>query len=138
MENASKALIIAGAILLAILLITLGIVVYNQAAGVINNNPMSDVEAQQFNQKFLQYDGEQRGVTVRSLIQTVLSNNMSADDVDRQVEIDGDVTLSETGTSAETATQGIATGATYQVTCHYSKSGGDQGLINRITIERVN
>ena len=55
MENASKALIIAGAILLAILLITLGILVYNQAAGVINSNAMSDVEIQQFNQKFLQY-----------------------------------------------------------------------------------
>ena len=31
MENASKALIIAGAILLSILLISLGLIVYNQA-----------------------------------------------------------------------------------------------------------
>ena len=31
MENASKALIIAGAILLAILIISLGLIVYNQA-----------------------------------------------------------------------------------------------------------
>ena len=31
MENASKALIIAGAILLAILLISLGIMIFNQA-----------------------------------------------------------------------------------------------------------
>ena len=37
MENASKALIIAGAILLAILLISLGIMIYNQAQNTVNN-----------------------------------------------------------------------------------------------------
>ena len=52
MENASKALIIAGAILLAILIISLGIMIYNQASGVVNNNAMSEVEIQSFNQKF--------------------------------------------------------------------------------------
>ena len=52
MENASKALIIAGAILLAILIISLGILIYNQASGVVNNNAMSEVETQNFNQKF--------------------------------------------------------------------------------------
>ena len=44
MENASKALIIAGAILLAILIISLGIMIYNQASGVVNNNAMSEVD----------------------------------------------------------------------------------------------
>ena len=36
MENASKALIIAGAILLAILLISLGIMIFNQAQDTVN------------------------------------------------------------------------------------------------------
>ena len=135
MENASKALIIAGAILLAILLITLGILVYNQAAGVINSNAMSDVEIQQFNQKFLQYEGDrQRGVTVRSLIQTVLANNMSADDADRKIEIVGDVELGEDDASAEAATSSVNTGGTYTITCLYSEDGGDAGLINQIQI----
>ena len=135
MENASKALIIAGAILLAILLITLGILIYNQAAGVINNNAMSDVEIQQFNQKFLQYEGDrQRGVTVRSLIQTVLANNMSADDADRKIEIQGAVELGEDDTSAEEATAMVKTGGTYTITCLYSEEGGDAGLINEINI----
>ena len=44
MENASKALIIAGAILLAILIISLGIVIYNQAAGVVNTDQLNSVE----------------------------------------------------------------------------------------------
>ena len=34
MENASKALIIAGAILLAILIISLGIMIYQQASSI--------------------------------------------------------------------------------------------------------
>ena len=55
MENASKALIIAGAILLAILLISLGIMIYTQASGVVNNNAMSEVEISSFNKKFTQY-----------------------------------------------------------------------------------
>ena len=38
MENASKALIIAGAILLAILLISLGIMVFTQAQDVTKNS----------------------------------------------------------------------------------------------------
>ena len=68
MENASKALIIAGAILLAILIISLGILIYNQASGVVNNNAMSEVETQNFNQKFTQYEGNSvRGTTVRAL-----------------------------------------------------------------------
>ena len=69
MENASKALIIAGAILLAILIISLGILIYNQAAGIVNSNSMSDVEITQFNAQFTQYQGTQSGTSVRALLQ---------------------------------------------------------------------
>ena len=48
MENASKALIIAGAILLAILLITLGIYIFQQAQSTVNNSGMSQAEIQTF------------------------------------------------------------------------------------------
>ena len=40
MENASKALIIAGAILLSILLISLGIMIFNNASNVANGQQM--------------------------------------------------------------------------------------------------
>jgi hypothetical protein len=78
MENASKALIIAGAILLAILLISLGIMIYNQAANAISNSGMSDAELTAFNQKFTKYEGKQKGSTIRTLVQEVMSNNNSA------------------------------------------------------------
>ena len=47
MENASKALIIAGAILLSILLITLGIMIFGQAQDTVNNSGMSQAEIEQ-------------------------------------------------------------------------------------------
>lgn len=143
MENASKALIIAGAILLAILIISLGILIYNQAAGVVNNNAMSEVEAQNFNQKFTQYEGNSvRGSTVRALYQAVLSNNNSQDSDDRKVEI---ATTGFTGTTnipkalaknVKTLPDmsGVNTGSSYSVTCNYSDKGANKGLVNKITI----
>lgn len=56
MENASKALIIAGAILLAILLITLGIFVFTQAQDTLGSINLSEQEVLAFNNKFLAYE----------------------------------------------------------------------------------
>ena len=65
MENASKALIIAGAILLSILLISLGIVIFNQAKDVVSGSGMTQAEQQSFNAKFTQYQGTQKGSAIR-------------------------------------------------------------------------
>ena len=75
MENASKALIIAGAILLAILLISLGIMIFNQAQDTVSNSGMSEAEITAFNNKFLKYEGNQKGTMVKAMVQEVLANN---------------------------------------------------------------
>ena len=124
MENASKALIIAGAILLAILIISLGILIYNQASGVVGNNTMSEVDIQTFNQKFTQYVGEQRGSAVRSLIQQVQASNAAEGNEQRQVTIN--VGLDD-----------IETGEIYDVEItedDYAQDGPNQGLITNITV----
>lgn len=78
MENATKALLIAAAVLIAILIISLGIVIYNQASETVNSVNMSSQEVQAFNDQFLKYDGTgKRGTEVNALIKTVLNNNMS-------------------------------------------------------------
>ncbi len=88
MENASKALIIAGAILLSILIISLGIMIYNQAAGVVNNNAMSDAEKTTFNAKFEQYAGTAvKGAQVRSLCQAVITSNSDENNDERQIKL---------------------------------------------------
>ena len=79
MENASKALIIAGAILLSILLISLGIMVYNNAKGTVNNANLDSETAQAFNTKFTQYGGKQRGTALNALIDTVIANNAKSE-----------------------------------------------------------
>ena len=137
MENASKALIIAGAILLAILIISLGIMIYNQAAGVVNNNSMSEVEIQEFNQKFTQYEGTRvRGATVNSMLQSVLANNTSQDDNQRKISVNGSagITMGENDTTLPQTRAN--TGAIYSVTCNYG-TGARAGLVVSITINNT-
>ena len=134
MENASKALIIAGAILLAILIISLGIMIYNQAAGVVNNNSMTEVEVTTFNQKFEQYLGEHvRGANVNSLINAVNTNNMSTDDGTKQVKLVGNNGTSiQTNDDKITYKKNMKTGSTYIVKVEAYTKGG---LISNISIE---
>ena len=141
MENASKALIIAGAILLAILIISLGILIYNQAAGIANGNAMSEVEITQFNTQFTQYEGKQSGTTVRSLLQKVISSNLNQDSANKQVTVDlvdGGTTkpIIQTNTTAVPSNQ-ITTGTNYTVSFTYGSSGSaNAGLITKISITK--
>ena len=77
MENASKALIIAGAILISIVLIAVGVMVVNGANGAIDTavGQMSDSEKTIFNQKFESYEGNQKGSSVKSLLSAIEANN---------------------------------------------------------------
>ena len=149
MENASKALIIAGAILLAILIISLGILIYNQASSVVQDNAMSTVEIQQFNQQFTQYEGTSvRGSTVRALYQAVLSNNVSQDSATRQVQLinkgafanasgtvpTSAVSLDKTAKQMPGEFNNIETGSSYSVSCEYGASGATAGLVQKINI----
>ena len=89
MENASKALIIAGAILLSILIISLGIMIFTQASSVVDNNAMDEVAVTTFNEKFRQYEGNNvRGANVNALLQRVIQNNLSnSGDTSKQIKV---------------------------------------------------
>ena len=76
MENASKALIIAGAILLSILLISLGILVYNNAKGTISDSNLDSEAAQTFNTKISQYCGKKKNANdMNGLIAAISTSN---------------------------------------------------------------
>ena len=88
MENASKALIIAGAILIAILLISVGILVMNSMNKPIDqsSSEATSQAAQMFNSKFTVYEGKGKSAQdVKGLIQTVIANNKS--DTNHQIRI---------------------------------------------------
>ena len=118
MENASKALIIAGAILLAILLISLGIMIFNQAQSTVNEGGMSQAAKEAFNNKWLKYEGTQKGSVVKSLINEVNVNN-------------GDTSTPNVTLSGKNSTSAVATTTNYTVTLTY----GSTGVVSQIEIK---
>ena len=87
MENASKALIIAGAILISILLISVGIIIMNAINNPVQQGKNSaDSQAiEMFNAKFTSYAGKQKGSVLKGL--TSIVNASNAGDSNHQVAI---------------------------------------------------
>lgn len=110
MENASKALIIAGAILISILLISVGVLVMNSI------NPMKDsaqkrteaMASESFNAQFTSYEGEQSGSQVRAMFSAVNASN--AVNPDHQVKV-----VKDDGTTEIKNASGYATNKKYTI-----------------------
>ena len=79
MENASKALIIAGAILVSIMIVSLGVFIFNRMGGTAKE--MANMDKQEiatFNSKITPYLGNSiSGSQVNALIQYVISNDLA-------------------------------------------------------------
>lgn len=80
MENASKALIMAGAVLISIIIISLGIVVFRKmAAPVQRESSLTEQQVSAFNSRILPYIGESvSGSQVNALMQIVRTINTKA------------------------------------------------------------
>ncbi len=117
MENASKALIIAGAILLAILLISLGIIIFSQAQDTVNNSGMTQAEVQTFNGQLVKYEGSQKGTVVKTMIQEVLAINNNGSGYTITVNVNG------TAISTTNPTKDINNASTYNVELVYDTTG---------------
>ena len=110
MENASNALIIAGAILISILLISVGVLVMNSI------NPMKDsaqkrseaMASESFNAQFTSYEGEQSGSQVRAMFSAVNASN--AANPDHQVKV-----VKDDGTTEIKNASGYATNKKYTI-----------------------
>lgn len=129
MENASKALIIAGAILISIVLIAVGVMVVNGANGAIDTaiGQMSDSEKTIFNQKFESYEGSQKGSSVKSLLSAIEANNSNDSGATIvKVNIGGstyyDGNNNDVNTDLSTARAAIKNSKTYTVS--FTKTSG--------------
>lgn len=113
MENASKALLIAGAILIVILLIAVGMMVYRGAQGSINKaiGQMSSTEKDIHNSQFEPYLGTNKsGSELRTLYSKVITNNSEDDNIDVVIS---NITVAPSGTTtAMTASTVTATSTT--------------------------
>ena len=134
MENATKALLIAAAVLIAILIISLGLVVYNSSAETVNQANLSQQEVQAANEKFARYNGtNKRGSEVNAMLNTVLNANVdaAAGETGRQVAVSGAVTLA--GNAKSIASQ-ADTSALYTIQVNYDGPGG---LVKTIKVTKT-
>lgn len=78
MENASKALIIAGAILLSIAIIGIGMYIYTQAEDTIKSagSGLSTQQITTFNAEYTTYEGTRSGTVVRTLLDKIRTFNI--------------------------------------------------------------
>lgn len=153
MENASKALIIAGAILLSILLIAIGMYIYNSSAGTIQDagSAISTYEKDSFNAQYESFEGQQQGSNVKSMISKMISNGKTYEEESTKLpslaykaRSDGSSSYATGGVSAvgatpfsryisdlTTARTNIETRHTYTVVIKYSPT---TALIDRIEV----
>lgn len=76
MENASKALIIVGAILVSILIIAIGMYIYSSSTGSIESaiSGMEVHEIDSFNKNWSTYEGKQSGSQIKTLLSKLSAN----------------------------------------------------------------
>ena len=87
MENASKALIIAGAILISILIIAIGMYIYTSSTGSITD-AMSQMDTQAveaFNANWTNYEGTMTGSQIKAMINKMIGNAQSYQDEEFKV-----------------------------------------------------
>ncbi len=136
MENASKALIIAGAILLAIAIIGIGMYVFQIATSTIGQANMTGQEIDAYNAEFVKYQGLQTGSTVKALCDSVRTHNAQytgagAADVSKQIVLTSkaakdpaaEATVGTTSADITKLKQEINAGRRYMVSFGYTKTG---------------
>ena len=82
MQNSSKALLIAGAILVALLIISLGIAIFNSTSDLPDqvDSDAETVSTSVFNSQFTTYFSKSTsGAQAKSLVYKVMSNNLTSD-----------------------------------------------------------
>lgn len=134
MENASKALIIAGSILVSIVIITLGVMIVSNVKDTINqNSKLSEQEIATYNGPFENYLGTRSGTQVRALCDLIRNhNNGNPDDESRNIKIstgtapENEAALTDfvSASTVNTFKTSIKAGKTYTVTFSYDKNSG--------------
>lgn len=143
MENASKALIIAGAILLSILIIGLGMMVFNNAKNALTSANLDQEQIDAFNSKFESYIGNnKRGTDVRTLCDTVKNSNASDSEYKITIVYPDSVEVpnaKSTGVTSQTdilkVRNELLNGSRYKVSAEYDEAGSK--LIKKIKIEKA-
>ena len=140
MENASKALLIAGSILVVILLIAMGVRVLNSTSGTTDatEQAMQSTEVAMFNNKFLSYIGHNKSKSeILALLNTMISSNATSNkmvDVDRRYNPKGSNYSSSVSASIN-ATSSMPSNSKFYAYIPTTDGYDQKGFICKITIE---
>ena len=128
MENATKALLFAGGILIVIALIAVGINFIDSTSETRKqvNSSLNSQEIAMFNSQFQQYEGKQKGSSVRSLIK--LAQKTESSDLQKEIDL---YVLGVKQTNYTDAIDSINNTKTYNVSL---KTDMTTGYINKIEI----
>ncbi len=128
MENASKALIIAGAILISILLISVGVIIMNSTGDIGGTSQRQGeiMAIRTFNSQFTAYEGEAvSGSQIKELISAVEASNAKDDE--------HQVTLSS-GSGFISESKQVKASKKYKVELSYGGGDTKTGYIQQISI----
>ena len=144
MDNASKALIMAGAILISIAIVGVGVFIFSSTSSITSSGQqqIDAAAAQTANSTIRQYTGTRvRGSTVREFyeyIQTLNANKTFPNDI---TVYSGDVTVNAS-TGAVSGTEMTSTGATsivanryFTVNAYDYKPATPDGYYDTVTVE---
>ncbi len=130
MENATKALLIAAAILIAIVLVSIGVFVLRQGQDAMSSADMSEAQILAFNANFEPYKGIQRGSQVSALLTRIKNNNAKNENL-----IKGDSGSLFVNASGAVDTANLQTAGYYQVVF---TPNAQTGLIDKVKITQTN
>ena len=132
MENASKALIIAGAILISILLISVGVLIMNSTGDTQKSveDQSKSIAIRTFNSQFTPYEGEGISASqVRALFSTINASNGANEEHEVKVVTGDDVIDSSSD---------VVSNKKYKVELMYTDKDGEgakkTGYVQRIKI----
>lgn len=132
MDNASKALIMAGAVLISIALVGVGVYIFSSTNTMIGgaNKQLDDAAAQMTNSTLGQYaDSKVRGSTVKQLLEKVrISNTNDTLPIKVTVSLDG------TDITSTLSTAKITDTAYYKV--EITDVNGNDGYYDTVTITK--
>lgn len=131
MENASKALIIAGAILLSIVIISLGLVVVNNTRDTINNANTNKEEVAAFNSDFEHYVGSNKTV---SDVKAVCAAAFASNGAQNQNNTNHKITVKKGSTTLTSLPTDLTNAKKYTISVGYA----NDGYVNAITITETN
>ena len=149
MENASKALVIAGAILISILLVSVGIMIFSGASGIFNQgkSALNGQDRDLFNQQFTIYEGTVSGPQLEQLVKKVMATKGSNlqevhigganPSVSTKCKMINSTEVFKTedqvkGTTSFGTEQSIVSMKSYQVKCYYN-----DGIVVNIGVKQL-